>query len=95
MRIHFLGATRTTTGSMYIFGEPQAVRAQVASLDAFSGHADKNELTAYVKNLTGEIKKISVIHGEGTQALAFADTLRQLQPKAEVVVPVYQQVLEV
>ena len=77
-----------------IFGEPQAVRAQIASLDAFSGHADKNELERYVKSLTGSLKKISVIHGEESQALAFAETLRGMKPRAEVIVPEYKQVVE-
>src|SRR5262245_55191419 len=77
-----------------IFGEPYEVRARVASIDAFSGHADKNELTRYVKALTGDIRKIAVIHGEEAQCLAWATTLRTLRPKAEVVVPVYQQIME-
>jgi metallo-beta-lactamase family protein len=78
-----------------IFGEPYAVRARVASIDAFSGHADKNELTRYVQALTGEIKKIAVIHGEEEQCLAWAKQLRELKPKAEVLVPEYQQLMEV
>ncbi len=61
----------------------------------FSGHADKSELTRYVKALTGNIQKISVIHGEESQALAFAETLRELKPKAEVLVPTYQQTWDV
>jgi len=77
-----------------IFGEPHTVRARVASIDAFSGHADRNELRAYVNGLTGDIKKVSVIHGEESQCLAFAETLRAMKPKAEVVVPNYKQVLE-
>jgi len=77
-----------------IFGEPQAVRAQIASLNAFSGHADKNELERYVRSLTGSLKKISVIHGEESQALAFAETLRGMKPTAEVIVPEYKQVVE-
>jgi metallo-beta-lactamase family protein len=78
-----------------IFGEPYEVRAQIASLDSFSGHADRNELRRYVGAITGDIKKICVIHGEESQALAFAETLRKLKPKAEVIVPVYQQVVEI
>lgn len=74
-----------------IFGEPHPVRARVASIDAYSGHADKHELRRYVESLTGNIQKISVIHGEESQCLAFADTLRELKPQAEVVVPEYQQ----
>ena len=78
-----------------IFGEPHAVCAQVASLDSLSGHADKNELRRYVEALTGDIKKIAVIHGEEEQALAFGQTLRVMKPKAEVLVPEYQQTMEV
>ncbi len=77
-----------------IFGEPHEVKARVASLDSFSGHADKNELKRYVEGVSGDIKKVSVIHGEESQALAFADTLRAMRPNAEVIVPEYQQVLE-
>jgi hypothetical protein len=40
------------------------------------------------------VRKISVIHGEESQALAFGETLRQLYPQAEVNIPEYQQVLE-
>ena len=64
-------------------------------MDAFSGHADKNELKRYVQALTGDIKKIAVIHGEESQCLAFAETLRGLKPKAEVLVPQYKQMIEV
>ena len=78
-----------------IFGEPHEVRARVASLDSFSGHADQDELRRYVERLSGDIKKIAVVHGEAEQALAFGATLRAMKPQAEVLVPEYQQVMEV
>jgi metallo-beta-lactamase family protein len=78
-----------------IFGEPHEVRARIAALDSFSGHADKNELARYVQAIAGDLKKIAVIHGEEAQSLAFADALRQLRPQAQVLVPEYQQTLEV
>lgn len=93
---HTLGAQILAGQSpVNIFGEPHPVRARVASIDAYSGHADKNELRRYVEALTGDIKKITVIHGEESQCLAFADTLRELKPQAEVVVPEYQQVVSI
>ncbi|MBI3881523.1 MAG: MBL fold metallo-hydrolase [Verrucomicrobia bacterium] len=92
---HTLGAQILAGHSpVNIFGEPQEVRARVASVDAFSGHADKNELVRYVQQLTGNIKKVFVVHGEESQSLAFAETLRKLKPKAEVNVPVYLQKFE-
>jgi metallo-beta-lactamase family protein len=85
---HTLGAQiMAGRNPVNIFGEPVAVRAKIASIDAFSGHADKNELRRYVENLRGNIKKIAVIHGEEAQSLAFAETLRTLKPQAEVFVP--------
>lgn len=89
---HTLGAQIMAGRSpVNIFGEPNVVRARVASIDAYSGHADKNELRRYVEALTGDIKRIYVIHGEESQVLAFAATLRTLKPQAEVLVPEYQQ----
>ena len=78
-----------------IFGEPYDVRAKVVSLDTYSGHADKNELQRYVERLSGDLKKIICIHGEETQCLAHAETLHAMKPKAEVIVPAYQQVMEI
>lgn len=78
-----------------IFGQPVKVGAKIAAIDSFSGHADRNELTAYVKRLTGDIKHIACIHGEEEQCLAWAESLRKLKPRAKVIVPEYQQVLEV
>ncbi len=89
---HTLGAQIVAGRSpVNIFGEPYPVRAQVASLDAFSGHADRGELKQYVKAITGDIKKIAVVHGEESQALAFVDELKQMKPNAEVFAPVYGQ----
>ncbi len=93
---HTLGAQiMSGQNPVNIFGEPHEVRARIASLDSFSGHADKDELRRYVEGITGDIKKIAVIHGEEAQSLAFGETLRNLKPKAQVLVPEYQQTLEI
>lgn len=93
---HTLGAQILAGKSpVNIFGEPYPVRAKVVALDAFSGHADKHELARYVEALTGDIKKIFVVHGEEQQALGFGETLKSMKPAAEVVVPVYKQVAEI
>jgi metallo-beta-lactamase family protein len=78
-----------------IFGEPHEVRAKIASLDTYSGHADKNELRRYVEKISGDLKKICCVHGEESQCLAHAETLRTLKPKAEVLVPEYKQTLSI
>jgi metallo-beta-lactamase family protein len=74
-----------------IFGEPYQVRATVETIDAFSGHADKNELRAWAEQVTGSLRGIFVIHGEEEPALAFAETLRGLHPNANVRVPEFAE----
>jgi metallo-beta-lactamase family protein len=89
---HTLGAQILSgKNPVNIFGEPHPVRARIAAIDAFSGHADKNELRRYVEALTGNIRKVFVVHGEESQALAFAETLRALKPQAEVRAPEYRE----
>ena len=77
-----------------IFGDSYKVRATVETIDAFSGHADKNELRAWAEQVTGSLRGIFVIHGEEAQALAFAETLRQIHPKANVRVPQFAESAE-
>jgi metallo-beta-lactamase family protein len=93
---HTLGAQIVAGANpVNIFGEPQAVRAKIVSLDTYSGHADKNELKRYVEKISGDIKKICCIHGEESQCRAHAETLRAMKPKAEVLVPEYRQMVEI
>jgi metallo-beta-lactamase family protein len=78
-----------------IFGDPYNVRAKVVSLDTYSGHADRTELKHYVQQLTGNIRSIFCIHGEAQQCFAHAETLRAMKPAAQVLVPEYQQCVEI
>ena len=75
--------------------EAEAVAAQVAAIDSFSGHAGRSELAAYVRSLGGTPRRITVVHGDEDQSLAFAELLRGLHPDADVIVPVPNQVVEV
>ena len=87
-----LGAKiRNGQSPVNIFGEPHEVRAKVASLDSFSGHADKNELIAHAGRVKGFLKKIFITHGEEAAALAFGETLKKIRPNAEVIVPIKGQ----
>jgi len=78
-----------------IFGEPHPVRAKIASIDSFSGHADAQELTRYVAQMSGATRHIFVVHGEASQSLAFAETLRRMKPQAEITVPTTGQVCQI
>ncbi|HUI07252.1 MAG TPA: MBL fold metallo-hydrolase [Verrucomicrobiae bacterium] len=92
---HTLGSHLATGHKeVNIFGEPYKVRATVETIDAFSGHADKNELRAWAEQVTGPLRGIFVIHGDETPAMTFAETLRGLRPKANVRVPEFTESAE-
>ena len=93
---HTLGSRIVNGNSpVNIFGEPYEVKAKVARHDAFSGHADRNELVSHVEACSGAMKDIYIVHGEEESALAFGETLQSLKPEARVTVPVLKQKLDV
>jgi len=53
-----------------IFGEPMRLRAEVASLEELSGHADQGELIAWMRPFAKGLKKIFLVHGEPAQGAA-------------------------
>lgn len=59
-----------------IFGDEYNLRAQVVVLNGFSGHADKDELFAWVNNMKQRPRRTFLVHGEYEQASAFANTLK-------------------
>ena len=92
---HTLGA-RLASGDtkVSIFGELHTVRAVVETIDAFSGHADQNELRTWADQITGPWRGAFVVHGEAEPAQAFAGVLRQSHPTATVTVPAYGDTVE-
>jgi metallo-beta-lactamase family protein len=69
-----------------IFGELMPLRAQVETIDALSGHADREEMLAWMKPIAGGLKKVFLVHGEPDQQTAFAAAIRQ-RYGLEVVAP--------
>ncbi len=47
-----------------IFGEPMRLRAEVDSIGELSGHADQNELLAWMEPAVKGLKKVFLVHGE-------------------------------
>lgn len=60
-----------------IFGEPMRLRAEVEKLDALSGHADREEMLAWMKPLAGTLKGVFLVHGEPEQQSAFVTAIRE------------------
>ena len=59
-----------------IFGEPHRVRAEIASLDELSGHADQRELLEWMKPAAQGLKKVFLVHGEPEQQQVLAKRIR-------------------
>jgi len=57
-----------------IFGIEYELNAEVVIINAFSGHADMNELHEYVSSCL-PLKRIFLVHGDMEQTQVFADTL--------------------
>jgi metallo-beta-lactamase family protein len=60
-----------------IFGEPMPLRAEVQKLDALSGHADREEMLAWMKPIAAGLKKVFLVHGEPEQQAAFITAIRE------------------
>jgi metallo-beta-lactamase family protein len=53
------------------------LKAHVAKIGGFSGHADKAEMLRFLKQCNLRVKKIALVHGEEEQALHFAESLQR------------------
>ena len=60
-----------------IFDEMYAKRAEIAYIDAYSGHADMDDLDVYVKDIQG-LKKVFLVHGEIEQMVPFAERIEKM-----------------
>ena len=61
-----------------IYGEMVPCRAEVATIGGYSGHADRNELKAWVQGLEATPKRAFTVHGETEQLQAMAGLLQEL-----------------
>jgi metallo-beta-lactamase family protein len=59
-----------------ILGDEYEVRCKVASMAGFSAHADYEELLSFTGDLRKTCRQVFVVHGEESQALSYADKLR-------------------
>ena len=67
-----------------IFGRPYQLRAEVIAVDAFSAHADKNDLIRYVKECGKSLKKVFLVHGDPAQTEQLRKQLKSRNVKVSV-----------
>ena len=77
--------------SVRIFGDWFTRRAEVIALNAFSAHADRNELLEYIRQV--QPRKIYLVHGEPEQRSALATALNR--GGYEVFMPLQGEVVDV
>ncbi|MCB9423050.1 MAG: MBL fold metallo-hydrolase [Ardenticatenaceae bacterium] len=78
-----------------ILGEEYHLKAEVATINGFSAHADRSELLDWVGRMGKRPSHTFVVHGEEEASLAFADSLTKEQKLLNVVVPQLGQTFEV
>ena len=61
-----------------IFGEEHELKARVKVIDAFSAHADREELLWWIGHVVHNLKGVFVVHGEEEESLALAEGIKEL-----------------
>ena len=82
-----------TVASVKIFNENYQKKAEIVSIDAYSGHADMADLDNFVLNVEG-LKKLILVHGEPEQMEPFGKRIQAVKPEVEVVMPEREEPLE-
>ncbi len=77
-----------------IFGEMHAVRAKIASIQMFSGHADRDDLLDWLANFRQPYPSIFLTHGENDAAAFLAGAIKK-NIGASVQIPEYRDLWEV
>jgi metallo-beta-lactamase family protein len=77
-----------------IFDQMYRKRAEVIPINAYSGHADMNDLDAYIRHAEG-LKNIVLVHGEGEGMREFANRISSIHPGVHCTMPGMGEMVEV
>jgi metallo-beta-lactamase family protein len=61
-----------------IFGVERSLEAEVVVMDAFSAHADRDDLLDFVKGCRSSLRKVFLVHGEEEQMLPLGKRLTEM-----------------
>jgi len=60
-----------------IFGMEHNLKAEIVVINAFSAHADRNDLLQYALHFKGKVKKIFIVHGDEDQSRMLLELLEK------------------
>ncbi|MDR3153065.1 MAG: MBL fold metallo-hydrolase [Deltaproteobacteria bacterium] len=78
-----------------IFREPVSVKAKIHTIGGFSGHADRDELTEWLRPQVHDDLTVCLVHGEEEGTFAFQKHLAEVFPGLRTVVPHWLETVEV
>lgn len=81
------------TPSVQILGETVRVAARIHTLEGFSGHADRDDLTNWLSGFKTPPKRTFVVHGEPDMAIPFSHMLER-DLKHQTVIPAMGETVE-
>ena len=61
-----------------IFGVERSLEAEVVVMDAFSAHADRDDLLDFVGRCRSSLRRVFLVHGEEEQMLPFGERLARM-----------------
>jgi len=64
--------------SVRIFGVERSLEAEVVVMDAFSAHADRDDLLDFVGRCRSSLRRVFLVHGEEEQMLPFGERLTRM-----------------
>lgn len=76
-----------------LFGEMRRVNLHVEQMRGFSGHADQNQLLAWLSQMPGGLRRVAVVHGGAGVTASFAQIVRD-RFGCEVTAPEFGETLE-
>ena len=77
-----------------ILGDEFEVKAEIETLDSFSGHADHDELLDWFSRVGGEKKRVFLVHGEPERSDKLRDALAEQHPTGHIEVARLMQTVE-
>lgn len=77
-----------------ILGDEFQVKAEIETLDSFSGHADHDELLAWFDRVGGDKKRVFLVHGEPERSQKLCDALNEKHTTGKTEVAQMMQTVE-